>query len=431
MSTAAPADTPLDSPWDLYSGRQRWMFLAILFLVCTSSYVDRQLMSVLIEPIKLEFGASDTMMGLLSGFAFAAFYAVLGIPVARIADRGDRKLVISVSLAAWSAATALCGLAQSFWQLFAARTLVGVGEAGGIPPSQSLIADYFAPERRTRVLAIFMSAATVGYLVAFVAGAQIAAAHGWRMAFLLMGLPGLLLALLTWFGLEEPRKLPGRRPDPGKYEPFSGSLGALFSKRSYVLVTAATVLYFFVAYGAFIWFPPYMQRVLGVDLAQVGTAFGLVSALATVIGTLLGGWLSDWLSKRGLEWRAWTPALALLISCPLYIAAVSVDSFNGFLFFAFLGGLPLAAAVPAMFGLIHLVCGSSRRAMAVAMNFFFANLIGLGLGPVVTGFLSDTFTAEYGAEGLRYALIIALLFLLPASYCYWRMAPFLKEDVEA
>jgi MFS family permease len=421
----------LGPAWDLYSNRQRRVFLAILFLACTSNYIDRQLMSVLIEPVKQEFGASDTEMGLLTGLAFAIFYAVPGLPVARLADRGDRKLVIAGSLALWSAATALCGMVQSFWQMFAARVLVGVGEAGAIPPAQSLIADYFAPERRARALAVFMSAATVGYLTAFVGGAQVAAAYGWRPAFLIMGIPGLLLALLAWFGLKEPRKLPGRAPARADREPFLTSLGILAGKRSYVLLTAASVCYFLVAYGAFIWFPPYMQRVLGVDLAQVGAIFGLVSALGTVVGTLFGGWISDRMAQRGIRWTAYTPAVALAICCPLSIAALSVDSFTRFIVLNLLAGLPLAAAVPAMFALIHRVCGSPRRALAVAVNFFFANLIGLGLGPVMTGYLSDVFTARYGAIGLRYAIMIALLVLLPAAACYWRAARYLERDLEA
>ncbi|MDT9601020.1 spinster family MFS transporter [Sphingosinicella rhizophila] len=430
-SAGVEAETGLIPPWQLYSDRQRWTFLTILFLICTSNYIDRQLMSVLIEPIKNEFGASDTQMGLLSGLAFAVFYAVLGIPIARIADRGDRKLVVTVSLALWSAATAICGLAQNFWQMFAARVLVGVGEAGAIPPAQSLIADYFAPEKRTRALAIFMSSATVGYLVAFMGGAQIAARYGWRTAFLIMGIPGLLIALIAFLGLKEPRKLPGRQPHEASQESLTASLRILFRKPSYVLITTATVFYFLVAYGAFIWFPPYMQRVLGVDLAQLGAVFGAVSAVGTVAGTLLGGWISDKMAARGIRWMALTPAIALAICCPLSIAALAVDNFTAFLILFSLAGLPLSASVPAMFGLIHIVCGSRRRAMAVAINFFFANLIGLGFGPVITGYLSDMFTAQHGAVGLRYALMIALLALLPAALAYWRAARHLEQDMES
>jgi MFS family permease len=428
MNSHSPAKG--GASWELYSGRQRAMFLTILFLACTSNYVDRQLMSVLIEPIKHEFGASDTQMGLLTGFAFALCYAVLGIPVARLADRGDRRLVISVSMALWSLMTALCGVAGTFWHMFAARVGVGIGEAGAIPPAQSLIADYFAPERRTRALAIFMSAATVGYLVAFVIGAQIAAAAGWRTAFLIMGIPGLLLAALAWAGLEEPRKLPGRASPGGEFEDLSRSLRILFGKRSYVLATAAITFYFLVAYGALIWVPPYMQRVLHVDLAAAGAGYGLVSALGTVVGTLLGGSVTDRLIKRDRRWAAWAPGYALLLCWPLFTLSFLINNYVGFLVINLAAGLVLAAAVPAFFGLIHVICGSRRRAMAVAIIFFFANLIGLGLGPVITGYLSDVFTTTHGPTGLRYAVIVALLMLLPAGLCHLRIARHLEGDME-
>jgi MFS family permease len=198
-----------------------------------------------------------------------------------------------------------------------------------------------------------------------------------------------------------------------------------------VLATAASTFYFLVAYGAFIWIPPYMQRVLNLDLAAVGASYGLVSAVATVVGTLLGGAVTDRLIKRDRRWASRTPGFALLLAWPVYTAALLIDSYVGFLACALVGGLLLAAAVPPMFGLIHLICGSPRRAMAVAINFFFANLIGLGLGPVITGYLSDTFTASLGAVGLRYALLIALSLLVPAGLCYLLMAKHLERDTEA
>jgi len=199
--------------WDLYSSRQRWVYLAVLFLVSTSNYADRNVISVLLEPIKAEFKVSDTMLGLLTGISFAVFYATLGIPVARWADRGNRKFIMTLALTIWSFMTMLCGAAQTFWQLAFARVGVGAGEAGAIPPAQSLIADYFDPTRRARALAIFMASATAGYLLGFVLGAHIAAVYGWRHAFVLLGAPGLLLAVIVHFVLREPRVLPEFRPE--------------------------------------------------------------------------------------------------------------------------------------------------------------------------------------------------------------------------
>jgi MFS family permease len=440
MSDAAAASgqqIPFPGPgtvgpsWHLYSNGQRWTFLAILFLVCTSNYIDRQILSILVEPIKREFGASDFQMGLLGGFSFAIFYAVLGIPVARLADRGDRRFVIAASVAIWSAMTALCGLAQNFWQLALARVGVGIGEAGAIPPSQSLIADYFPPEKRTRALAIFMSAATVGYLAAFVGGAQIAAAYGWRAAFLVMGLPGLLLALLAWFGLKEPRRQPDRMPSEQDHEPLGATFRALAAKPTYVLLTTAFVVYFLMAYGALYFVPAYLIRVLGQDLATAGAVYGLLGAIGAVVGTVGGGIITDRLIKKDKRWVSRVPAYGLLLSFPLYELAFLSDSLTVFYIAAFLGGLILAAAVPPMFSILHLVCGSKRRAMAVAITFFFANLIGLGGGPAITGYLSDQFTATYGPVGLRYALVLAMLLMVPAGLLLLRTQRTLDRDLEA
>jgi MFS family permease len=432
MTAGVSAEPGVSGPtWEIYSGRQRWAFLAILFLICTSNYVDRLILSILVEPIKAEFQASDFEMGLLGGFSFAIFYAILGIPVARIADRGDRKRVVTISLLIWSVMTAICGLAQNFWQLALARVGVGVGEAGAIPPSQSLIVDYFPPGQRTRALAIFMSAATAGYLLAFIGGAQVAAAYGWRAAFIVMGVPGLLLALIAWFGLSEPRRLPGRMPGAGEHEPLGATFRALAAKRSFVLLTAAMVIYFLMAYGALYFVPAYLVRVLDQDLAAVGAIYGSLNAVGAVVGTVGGGILTDRLAKANRRWLVRVPAIGLVLACPLYEFAFLTDSATLFYAASFLGGLALAASVPAMFTILHLVCGSKRRAMAVALVFFFANLIGLGLGPVITGLLSDWFTQSYGAVGLRYALLIALLMLIPAGMVLWRAARYVEDEAEA
>ncbi len=425
---ALPDEAPR---WTLYSARQRWGFLAILFLVSLSNYADRHVVSVLIEPIKTEFQVSDTAMGLLTGIAFAATYAILGIPVARLADRGDRRLVITASLAVWSVATIACGFAKSFPMLVLARLGVGVGEAGAIPPAQSLIVDYFPPDQRTRALAIFMSSASFGYLAAFVGGAAIAAAHGWRWAFIVLGLPGLLLCLLTWFGLAEPRRHAAIAVAATPQEPLKLALTLLAGKRSYVLTVVAMILYFMVAYGALTWIPAYLTRVLQVDLVRISIAYGAASMAAALVGTLLGGWVTDRIARRGNSALATVPGLTLLAVWPIYQAMLMVDDIALFLQLNFIGGLALGAAVPAMFSVIHLVCGSARRSMAVAVAFFFANLVGLGIGPVITGALSDAFTASFGPVGLRYALMVAMTMMLPAGLALCLAARSIESDAEA
>jgi MFS family permease len=418
------------APWTLYRPAQRWGFLAILFLVSLCNYVDRQVLSVLIEPIKHEFHVSDAMMGLLGGFAFAALYAVLGLPIARWSDRGDRRVIITLSIAAWSVMSLLCGFARSFWLLAAARMGVGIGEAGAVPPAQSLMADYFPPRQRGKVFAVFTASATFGYLIAFSGGAWIAATHGWRMAFIALSAPGLLLAVITFAGLREPRRRAAIAAAPPA-EPLRASLIALARKPSFVILTLFMVLYYFVAYGAVIWFPAFLVRVMHQDLSKVGALYGLVSTVSALAGTLGGGWIVDALTRRDPRWLAWFPALCLLCAFPLYEAGLWFRQIEVFYAVGFIAGTALGCGLPATFALLHRVCGSARRALAVAVIFFFANLLGLGFGPLITGALSDWFTARVGPSGLTYALMIAMSLLVPCGVTLFFAGRTLEADAEA
>jgi predicted MFS family arabinose efflux permease len=419
-------------PWDSYTGRQRGTYLLILFLVGTSNYVDRNIISVLLEPIKAEFQVSDTMLGLLSGLAFALFYATLGIPVARWADRGDRRLIITLALSVWSLMTVLCGMAQNFWQLALARVGVGAGEAGAIPPSQSLIADYFAPDRRAKALGVFMMSSMAGYVLGLVLGGWAAQTYGWRWAFIIVGAPGLILAIFTRLVLSEPRHLPQFAVKAEHVEPAAAAFRALFRKSSFRNIVYAMILYFVMAYGALVFTVSFMIRVHEVNVAQAGLVFGIVSAIGAVAGNLGGGWLADRLAGRNIAWLGWMPGIALLILMPIYQIAFIADSFTVMVVFLLVGSIMLTGAVPAMFSALHAVCGSKRRATAVAVLFFFANLIGLGLGPVIAGMLSDWLAQSYGpAEGLRYSLIIVMVSFLPSGIFMIRAGSRLKENLEA
>ena len=402
-------------PHSLYSqGQRRWL-LAVLFLVSMSNYIDRNIISVLLEPIKKEFSVSDTQLGLLSGFAFAVFYATLGIPVARWADRGNRRIVVTLCLTVWSVMTILCGMANTFAQLILARIGVGAGEAGALPPAQSLIADYFPPERRASAIAVFISSATVGYLIAFIGGAQLVTHYGWRTAFIVVGAPGLILAIVTFFFLKEPRESLGFRATSSSDETFVGSLKVLFAKRSYAWLVVGITLYAFVAYGVLIFFPSYMIRSLGVPLSEIGLTYGALSAVATLIGTLGGGWLADRLGTRDPRWFAWLPALACLVAGPLYIVAFLSGTYHTFLALTFVAGTGIGMGLPSVFTAMHAVCGSSRRAVAVSILTFMMSMIGGGLGPLVTGVLSDAFAASHGTGALRYALITSSTIMFPAA----------------
>lgn len=435
MSSPAPVLAAPDQrssstrPWELYSDRQRWTFLAVLFLVSTSNYVDRNIISVLLEPIKQEYGVSDTLLGLLSGVTFAMFYVTLGIPVARWADRGNRRTIITAALAAWSVMTVLCGLAQSFWQLALARVGVGAGESGAIPPAQSLIAEYFSPDRRASALAIFTAAATAGYVGGFVIGGQIAANYGWRAAFIAVGLPGLVLALIAHFGLKEPRAILGF-PTQVQRESLGATLRTLLGKRSYRELLVGLTLYFFIAYGAVVFIPSFLVRVLGVPIGTVGTVYGTAVAIGGIIGTIAGGVLADRLGRRDVRWLAWLPAAACGLAFPAYVLAFAMPAFPAFIAFALLASAFVTGGLPPIFSALHAVCGSRRRATAVAISLFVANLIGLGVGPLVTGALSDALSSVYGARGLQYALMLVMIVVIGAAVFFYRCGRAMPEDLE-
>jgi len=414
--------------WTLYSNRQRWIFLAILFLVSTSNYLDRNIIGILLVPIKHEFHVSDSLLGLLSGFSFAVFYAFFGLPVALWADRGNRRTIITLALAVWSAMTICCGIAQSFVQLALARIGVGAGESGAIPPAQSLIADYFPPERRAFAFAIFMLSASAGYLLGFVVGGQMAVHYGWRSGFLASGIPGVGLAILTLVVLREPRTVIGFQSV--NREDFRAVLRALFAKKTFQLSLVGLTLYFFFAYGALVFAPMFLVRVLKVPLGTVSLAYGAVVTVAAITGNLGGGYFADFLALRDVRWLSWIPAAAFTIAFPIYIGTFFCRSFALFLCLGGAGFFFLSAGLSPVFATVHLVCGAYRRAVAIACMFFSANLFGLGLGPLITGMISDKLQPTQGVQGLRFALLVMTASLLPTAWCFYRAGYRMPDDCE-
>ena len=427
-ATLAPAPP---APHTLYSPGRRWLMLAVLFLVSTCSYIDRQIISVLLEPIKKEFVVSDTQLGLLTGFAFVAFYMFLGVPLARWADRGNRKVVVALSLAVWSLFTALCGWTTSFAQLALARIGVGAGEAGAGPASQSLLVDYFPKEQRGMVIAIYTMSATLGYLLAFMAGASIAAAHGWRTALIVMGLPGLVLAVVTYLLLAEPRQKLGMLAASKAGGGTGRSFRQMMGKRSYVWVLVGAASYGIVAYGAAIFFPSFMVRSLKVSLQEVGAVYGALSGVASLGAMLLGGWLADRLGKRDLRWYAWLPAISCAITLPFMVTSLLMHSYTAFLICSWIGSIALGLGVPSMFTALHAICGSANRSLAVAVFTFVMSLIGSGFGPLLTGFLSDKLAPVFGVESLRYAMVFSMCFLAPSAWAFYKCGVAMPRDVEA
>jgi predicted MFS family arabinose efflux permease len=407
------------------------MFLLVLFLVGTSNYIDKNIIGVLLEQIRAEFQVSDTLLGLLSGISFALFYAVLGIPVARWADRSDRKLIMTLSLIAWSATTVLCGLAVTFWQLAAARFAVGAGEAGAIPPAQSLLADYYPATERAQAIGIFMMSATAGYAISLVLGGWITQNYGWRTAFVVVGLFGLVIAPLTYSILREPRHHSKFAVADQDRESISSAAGALLRKRAYQNILASMVLYFMVAYGAHIFIVSAMIRTHHVTVAQAGAVFGIVAAIGAIVGNLGGGAIADRLATRDVAWYARLAGWGLVAALPFFEVALLAPTIFTMAVLLIFSETLMWGIVPPMFAALHLVCGSKRRAMSVAIAFFFANLIGLGLGPVIAGAISDKLAQTYGsADGLRYSLMIVMTVFLPAGWFMLRAVRHIKADAE-
>lgn len=407
-----------NAPWQRYTTLQRAGLLAALFMIGTSSYIDRNVMGVLMEPIKLEFAVSDTALGLLTGLSFALLYATLGLPVARWADYGNRRTIITLSIIVWSLMTAASGLVAGFWLLAMCRVGVGAGEAGAVPASQSLIGDYFPPERRGGALGIYMLSAMAGNVIGLIGGGWIAQHHGWRATFLAVGIPGIALAAVAHFTLSEPRENGGQTGNALERETIVATLATLWRKPSYRFLVGAMILYFLMTYGALIFTPSLLIRVYRLDVAQAGALYGTISAFGALIGTLAGGWSADLLAKRNIKWLGWLPGIALIVAMPVYQAAYLAPSTSVLTPILFVATILLTAVVPPLFAALQLVCGGKRRASAVAIAFFFANLIGLGLGPLLSGGLSDLLARSWGAAvGLQYAMVIVMTTFLPAGLC--------------
>ena len=382
--------------------------LGILWLVALFRLIDLQIIAVLLESIRAEFGFTDTQLGLLSGFAFALFYAVLGIPIAWLADRRKRRDILAACLGIWSLMTALCAAATGYLSFFLARMGVGVGEAGGYPPSTSLLCDYFPAGRRGLVFAVLGSAIPVGVFVSFVVGGFINEHYGWRAAYLAVGLPGLLLALLVKFTVREPRRgeFDGAAQAPCA-EKFPHAIRQLLGKRCYRLVILGAAFAMMAATGSGIWVPSFFVRVHGMGSAEVGAWMGTMYGAGGVAGTLLGGLLADRLAGKSGDSRPYLRVCSLSMLCllPLACLAFTARSLTAALFLHCFVIVLMHMNVGPILALVQKLSGVARRSMGQAVNVLASNLLGLSLGPLLVGVMSDAFTPLYGDAALGYSII--------------------------
>ncbi len=400
--------------------------LGILVVVYVFNFVDRQILSILLEPIKLDLELSDTELGFLSGVAFAIFYATLGMPIARIADKTSRTNVIAVCLSLWSLMTALCGLASNFIQLLLARVGVAVGEAGGSPPSHSLISDYFPPESRATALSIYSLGIPIGTMFGLLIGGWINEFFGWRLAFMVVGLPGILLAIIFKLTVREPA-----RPEVAKAAAnTSVRLVAryLWRQKSFVHLSIGAALHAFVGYGFLTWNPAFFIRSHGLETGEIGTNLALISGIVGGVGTFFGGWLADKLAPRDLRWYMWVALIGLVMTVPFVVIVYLLDSHV----FAF-----ALMTIPTFFGALYLgpsfaatqsLVPAHMRAVAAAVLLFIINIIGLGLGPQVIGIISDLLYPTFASESLRYSLVIVAVLNLVAAIHYWKAGKTLVAD---
>lgn len=403
--------------------------LAILFLVYVVNMIDRQILSILMEPIKTSLHLSDTQLGLLSG-AFGIAFAFAGIPVARLADRANRRNIIVAALALWSGLTALCGLAQNFWQLLLLRIGVAAGEAGSGPPAHSMLSDFFPHGRRATALAIYSCGVPVGILFGLAVGGAINQAFNWRVAFMVVGLPGLLLAILMLFSVREPER--ETVPEPTEVQPSLGEVvRTLLAIRAFRSLLAATALHVFAAYALTQWHPAFMIRTFHVGTAQVGLYLGLVVGIASGLGTFLGGWLADLFGRGRAAWYAWLPAIEIAVTIPFYWLAYSAATFEAALLFLVIPALLTNAFTGPVFGTIQSLAPPRMRAMAAAILLFVIAVVGQSMGPQAVGLMSDLFRPQAGADSLRWAMMVIVMTKLVATFQFWRAGRLLEVDLAA
>lgn len=464
-SNDSAASTSATNPNFTATDGYRNYVLFILFVVYGLSYVDRQILSNLIEPIRKEYGFTDFQMGMLSGTAFAIFYATLGIPIARFADRHSRVNIIAMSLVVWSAFTALTGKAHGFWQLFTARVGVGIGEAGCNPSAYSIISDYFPLKKRSTAQSIYSTGVYLGQFLGFVVAGYVAHEYGWRAAFYVVGIPGIAVAIILKMTLREP---PRGFSEPAGYVPAPPPktmdvLHKLASLQSFRNLSFASGLHALVAYGLNNYYAAFLMRSHGMEIKETSNALAIITLTGGIVGTFLGGKLSDFFAQRNggdPRYQMWVPGIALLINIPVWLAALLVpDKYIVMVLMVpaiALGATYLGPSISAT----HQLVGVRERAVSGALLLFVLNIIGIGLGPILSGFISDVFalclqndvcsmnpvgnlwgafTAKFEgvkitselakADGLKYALCVMSVANLWSAYHYLRAAKTLRQDI--
>ena len=431
VAAASESDSAARKAYE--SDAYKWYVLAVLAVVYGFNFIDRQLLVILQEPIKAELMLSDTQLGLLTGFAFVVFYVICGIPIARLADRGNRRTIIAIALSTWSIMTALTGMAQNYTQMVLTRIGVGIGEAGGSPPSHSMISDMFAPNKRATALAVYASGVYLGILAGYVIGGWLSQYIGWRKTFLVVGLPGVLLAVLVRMTIKEPPR--GFSQDtPVRHAPsmpsFMEVLHVLWSRPAFRHLCFAASAQGMVGYGTGNWMPSYYLRNFDISLPELATWLGLVSGLAGIVGVLLGGYLVDRLSVKDLRWMMWLPGITLAMALPFTFVVLNTQNIYFSLLISSFPTALLAVYTGPVLATTHNLVGMRMRALSSAILFLIINLIGMGIGPLAVGFLSDMLMPVMGDASLRIAIqVMVIIGVVWGCTHYVMAARTLREDL--
>jgi len=414
-----------------FVGKRRALTLLLLTFAYFFSYMDRQILAILNEDIVKDLHLGDEQLGLLNGTAFAIFYAGLGLPIAWLADRSNRVRIIAIALTIWSGFTALGGLATNFWQLLGARVGVGIGEAGSSPPSHSIIADLYPADKRASAMSIYSLGVGLGAAFGTIIGGVVATYYGWRVALYVIGLPGLLLALIIWLTVPEPKRGLSDAQiamDERSKPTFAEGFASLFANRAALHLIAGFTLTSMIGYGLTAFGPSFMQRSLGFTKLDIALKVAPAGAVIVAIAAIASGRLADWLTRRhGLYAQSWMVAVLKTCGLPLTICFYLSTSGSAAIGFFFASILFSTAYLGVTFALIQSEAPIRQRAMWAAITLLINNMIGLGLGPLAVGAISEALKPSYGAESLRYAMFTFAAITPWAIFHYWRAGVLLKR----
>lgn len=412
------------------SSNYKWFVLGILTLVYTFNFIDRQILVILQEPIKADLGLSDTQLGLLTGFSFAVVYVTAGIPIAWLADRSNRRNIVAASLGIFSVMTAVSGMVQNYTQLLLARLGVGLGEAGGSPPSHSMLSDYFPEERRGTAISIYTTGIYFGIFFGYFAGGWIAETFGWRNAFFIVGIPGIALAFLLLVLVKEPKRTLQSDSIHKSKPSFAETMAVLAKRPSFWWIALGCSTASFVGYGNGNFFPSLLIRNYGLSVTEVGVVLGVIGGTTGMLGTFLGGYLADRWGQTDKRWYVRIALYGLVLSLPLsYITLLGTDPL--YVIMAYTPGHVLATLyLGPCIAICHTLVGAEMRASASAILLFVINMIGLGLGPLFVGALSDAYANHFGAENLRYAMVTALTLGTFGVFFFWKAERALLSDLK-